>query len=1580
MFAPLVALIPNRAPVYAQEATDSSTITATPPAEQDLASPDTPTPTDPPKETDPPEIGQILDGISTTAEAASTPLWQSLDSTTDQTTVPVQLGREYRYRNTSVSVVFTKLPDSPGTLTISEVKLTPEQMEELGAFSDTAYDITSSMVDGTFTYNLTLPLPEGAKDRPIEVVSGETVDEVTTNAEVVDEPKEIKSETITISGLDHFTVFVLVNNVVGDDGDSSTSDDIANGVITTLDDTWVDQASPTNNEGTDNELKVRSKSGSDNRRAFVKFDLSDIDSDAEVTKATLRLFLDDAPGVSRTYEAYRITGNWTEDSLDWDPQPGDAGVTDAVASGTSNNVWLEWDVTGDVQGSLDGDFTNYGWMIRDSSEDSGTGREGIFHSSESTGNTELQRPQLVVDFAALDDQPTDYKSPTAEEADEDEGDEDGLDTSPGNAFADGGGVATNVGGVGDRHLFYNYDFDIPEGSTINGIEVRADWYLDSTSGVNSLDVELSRNGGGDWTDAKTDATETDEEHVASLGGATDTWGWDWSADEFSNDNFRVRVTMNLSSSNRDFYLDWIPVRVYYSPASDTTAPVLAEVTPVSTPTNNSTPDYTFNSNEDGDISYGGSCSSSTSSAVAGDNTITFSSLPDGTYSDCTITVTDSAGNPSDPLSVSTFIIDTQDPVSLFSSPADGSFWNSSISIEGSSTDVPDTTVDYVTLYYWDDDEGEWIEITQLFNDGLNEPFNWNYDWEPENDGVYDIMAEATDTAGNTESSPVVEEVTYDRTAPTDPGTPTADIPSPTNQSPITWTWDAAVDLVSGVSVYLWNLWWNGSLTDSDSTSDTQLEYDVYDEYGEGDFYIDIQAQDYAGNTSNVVTSETTTIDVIAPTVTAAETQDTNGNGQIDTIKLTFSEDIDDSRLDIGNPDGWDVDGYDGEAIGTGEGDENDNILVLTFGEGPTPDTANTPTVTYTPTGGPRSTHDLAGNELEPYEGTPEDKARPLLLTAVTKDGDANGQIEKLELTFSENIDDNLLNTETSDGWDVDGYASEIIGSGEGENDNLLSLSFDESGSQDTATTPSISYSSSEDEETSTHDEAGNELSSNTWTTTDGAAPISTMTEPLTESIHNTAIPISGSSTDADILGDTDTVNYTRLYFRLGEDKWTEIVDSQRDNELGEEPFAWTFDWTPDEDGVYDIMAEATDTADNTESSPVVDNVTYDTTGPDTPIATPEAGDYTSDQTVELASSDSLSGLASIYYTTDGTEPNIRSGTLYDGTAIAVGVDTTIKAIAYDNAGNPSDVLTAVYGIAPVISAETSSSVTSTSTTITWTTDDPATSRVIYDTVSHGELGAAPNYGYANSTVEADATPKVTSHSVSITGLTAGTTYYYRTVSHGSPDAVSSEKTVATSAASSDGGGGGTSSSGGGGGTGSPGTAPVCSDTKPGSAPTLLSASTGTNSVTLVWSGASDPLTYYLVAFGTSPGSLAYGNPNIGGKGTTSYTVTNLSGGTTYYFRVRAGNGCMPGDYSNELAVTPGGGLTTGLPAGFAPGVLGATIEEEVATPAATPTEPNEKEGKVLGAQPGWNLAWFLSRLFSGMGSLSLASIFMFLGY
>lgn len=91
-----------------------------------------------------------------------------------------------------------------------------------------------------------------------------------------------------------------------------------------------------------------------------------------------------------------------------------------------------------------------------------------------------------------------------------------------------------------------------------------------------------------------------------------------------------------------------------------------------------------------------------------------------------------------------------------------------------------------------------------------------------------------------------------------------------------------------------------------------------------------------------------------------------------------------------------------------------------------------------------------------------------------------------------------------------------------------------------------------------------------------------------------------------------------------------------------------------------------------------------------------------------------------------------------------------------------------------IQNEATATTTETSATFIWATSYPASSQVIYALGSESHTldltdtaGTPPKYGYAHTTPESDISPKVVNHSVTISGLTPATTYYYRTVSHAS---------------------------------------------------------------------------------------------------------------------------------------------------------------------------------------------------------------------
>ncbi len=94
----------------------------------------------------------------------------------------------------------------------------------------------------------------------------------------------------------------------------------------------------------------------------------------------------------------------------------------------------------------------------------------------------------------------------------------------------------------------------------------------------------------------------------------------------------------------------------------------------------------------------------------------------------------------------------------------------------------------------------------------------------------------------------------------------------------------------------------------------------------------------------------------------------------------------------------------------------------------------------------------------------------------------------------------------------------------------------------------------------------------------------------------------------------------------------------------------------------------------------------------------------------------------------------------------------------------------------------------------------------------------------------------------------------------------------------------------------------CDDIAPKSAPWLNSAiPQDNNSILLTFNDAADPVEYFELKFGRTSGNYEWGSIKIGDKSIRSYLVKNLSPNTTYYFVVRAGNGCAAGSWSNELS-------------------------------------------------------------------------------
>ncbi len=167
----------------------------------------------------------------------------------------------------------------------------------------------------------------------------------------------------------------------------------------------------------------------------------------------------------------------------------------------------------------------------------------------------------------------------------------------------------------------------------------------------------------------------------------------------------------------------------------------------------------------------------------------------------------------------------------------------------------------------------------------------------------------------------------------------------------------------------------------------------------------------------------------------------------------------------------------------------------------------------------------------------------------------------------------------------------------------------------------------------------------------------------------------------------------------------------------------------------------------------------DTTLPGISLSVPTTNGIMGGTAVTLTSTSSDNiGVTGVQFTVDGTRIG-SSGTtspyavVWDSTAVSDGAHT-IAVAAHDLAGNfaTSSLAVTVTNSAPILSAISTGTPSTTSATISWNTNIPVTSQVAY--------GATSAYG-ASTTLDATLT---TTHSQTITGLSRNTTYHFKVMS------------------------------------------------------------------------------------------------------------------------------------------------------------------------------------------------------------------------
>ncbi|MEK7597714.1 MAG: fibronectin type III domain-containing protein [Patescibacteria group bacterium] len=106
--------------------------------------------------------------------------------------------------------------------------------------------------------------------------------------------------------------------------------------------------------------------------------------------------------------------------------------------------------------------------------------------------------------------------------------------------------------------------------------------------------------------------------------------------------------------------------------------------------------------------------------------------------------------------------------------------------------------------------------------------------------------------------------------------------------------------------------------------------------------------------------------------------------------------------------------------------------------------------------------------------------------------------------------------------------------------------------------------------------------------------------------------------------------------------------------------------------------------------------------------------------------------------------------------------------------------------------------------------------------------------------------------------------------------------------------------------------PTCEKESPNKAPHLFQIDTTKNSAKLFFSPVNNAVDNYYIAYGLSEGDERFGVKFDKGfyDGVINYTINELAPNTKYYFKVRAGNGCATGNWSNWLTAKTDGGLTS----------------------------------------------------------------------
>lgn len=600
------------------------------------------------------------------------------------------------------------------------------------------------------------------------------------------------------------------------------------------------------------------------------------------------------------------------------------------------------------------------------------------------------------------------------------------------------------------------------------------------------------------------------------------------------------------------------------------------------------------------------------------------------------------------------LIDNSNPSTTLSSPASNLLTNDPITISGSSAD--NQAVASVHLSYKLSTDSAWTSLTTLNNPTPGTPWSWSHVWTPAADGTYDIKAAAEDMAGNVETSAYASNITYDTTAPDVALTnPTAgpvkgivDVRGTvTDLNPHHYylvVKNSSNSIVAGP----------GTVNESSSFTDSSLFSWDTTLVPDGNYTITLAARDAADNRdAGSMALVIVTVDNTAPTLSGISVISDNANnttakvGDQVTVSFTVSEALGATpSVTLGGQmmSQQALNGltYTFTRTLTGTETEGPTSPIVISGTdvvgNPFTDSSasfsldfTSPAVTIlTPTSDPTYQTSLAvltitgtasdDQQLDSLSSSPtgvtgttawthnnvtlNEGANVFTYTAT----DAAGNVGEDTITINRDttipVFSSISITSNSPGSSSAGKTgdtvtltfttSEVLAGSptvtiggqamtfQGLSGNLYTYTRVINGNE--AEGPAVPVF------ISGQDLLGNPGFGTVMFRLDFTAPLTSLSGPSSNIFVNAPLGISGTSTDL------TAVSAVRLYYSpAGENSWTLITTLT--NPTPGIVFNWSHNWTPTDEGSYDLKAAATDLLGNEEHSAYARNVTYDKTAP-----------------------------------------------------------------------------------------------------------------------------------------------------------------------------------------------------------------------------------------------------------------------------------------------------------------------------------------------------------------------------------------------